>query len=66
MTEPTPSAFGLALHYAHIRPDPEPIPCPRCGDELETVFDFPPSGGAQPLVCPKCLNVIHPDATQEP
>jgi hypothetical protein len=62
VADPTPSAFELALHYARTRPDADPVECPACKrDVLEPIFDWPPSGGPAPFVCPSCTHVEYSD-----
>jgi hypothetical protein len=54
---PDPWPLLMGLHAARIRPESEPVRCPKCADELEPLWT-PGQGNAEPpLVCPSCLTL---------
>lgn len=47
------TALEMAMHFARTSPERESVPCPKCGDDLEHLWEWERAAGDKepPLVC---------------
>jgi hypothetical protein len=65
MTNPLPDdwPYRMALHMLQTKPDPEPLPCPKCEDgEMEPLWQYEEGELPAPLVCASCLHLIEEES----
>jgi hypothetical protein len=60
MATPPPDdwPFKMQLHMLQTKPTPEPLPCPKCDDEMEPIWEQEEGELPPPVVCPTCLLLI--------
>jgi hypothetical protein len=60
MATPPPDdwPYRMQLHMLQTKPEPDPVECPKCGDEMEPIWTHEKGELPSPIVCPTCLLLI--------